>query len=80
MIQVLIGLLWVVLLALFHWHLVPPDVLGAGLSGLVRAAGYSFFGGYLGGLVAFAVLIVSAASALVRARPSPTVANSKSIT
>jgi hypothetical protein len=25
MIQVLIGLLWVVLWALFHWHLVPPD-------------------------------------------------------
>lgn len=80
MIQVLIGLLWVVLWALFRWHLVPPDALGAGLPGIVQAAGYGFFGGYLGGLVAFVVLIVSAASALVRTRPSPTVANSKSIT
>lgn len=74
MIQVLLGLLWVVLWALFHWHLVPPDVLGADLSALVLTAGYGFFGGYVGGLVAFAVLILSAASAFVRVRSNPTAA------
>ena len=58
----------------------PPAVLGASLSDLVQVAGYDFFGGYFGGVVAFAVLIVSAASALVRTRPSLTVANSKSTT
>jgi hypothetical protein len=80
MIQLLLGLLWVVLWALFHWRLVPPNFLGADLSGLVQAAGYGFFGGHVGGLVAFAVLILSAASALAQVRPDPTVANTRSTT